>query len=108
RRGVAGRARSRWPGAGAAWGALLAVLFPMLGIVQNGPQIAADRYTYHAAPALAILVGGATMRWCSTAPWLRATVISAALAVLAVLTWRETAIWHDSERLWARVLAVDS
>ena len=30
--------------------------------VQNGPQIAADRYTYFAAPALAILVGAALLR----------------------------------------------
>jgi Tfp pilus assembly protein PilF len=99
--------RRRHPAVTTAWVVFLVVLFPMLGIVQNGPQIAADRYTYHAAPALAILVGGAVMAWRGT-PWLRASVVSGGLALLAVLTWRQTAIWHDSERLWARVLVVDS
>jgi protein O-mannosyl-transferase len=52
-------ARRRFPGIVAALLAFIVVTLPMLGIVQNGPQIAADRYTYHAAPALAIIAGGA-------------------------------------------------
>lgn len=100
-------ARRRAPAVTASWFAFVALLLPMLGIVQNGPQIVADRYTYHAAPALALLVGAAVAR----RPWpalLRATVAAAALTVLGVLTWRQADVWHDSERLWSRVLEVDS
>ena len=104
---LAWAARRRWPAATAALVAFLALLLPMLGVVQNGPQIAADRYTYHAAPALAIALGAALGRW--RAPLLiRSTVAVGALALLAVLTWRQTRVWRDSEQLWARVLSVDS
>ena len=100
--------RRRWPGLTTAWLVFLAVILPMLGIVQNGPQIAADRYTYHAAPALAILGGGALWRWRAVPNVVRVSAAAAVLAVLGVLTWRQTEVWHDSERLWAQVLRVDS
>src|SRR4030095_3057095 len=58
--------RRRWPCVAATWFIFVAISLPMLGIVQNGPQIAADRYTYHAAPALAILAGVAFLRLRST------------------------------------------
>ena len=99
--------RRRYPGATTAWLVFLVVLLPMLGLVQNGPQIAADRYTYHAAPALAILAGAALGAWRVPAA-LRLAVSGAAVAVLGALTWKQTGIWHDSERLWSRVLRVDS
>src|SRR5439155_22900899 len=54
--------RRQWPGVTAACLAFVAIMLPMLGVVQNGPQIAADRYTYHAAPALAILAAGCYAR----------------------------------------------
>ena len=100
--------RRRWPGAAAACLAFLAVILPMLGVIQNGPQIAADRYTYHAAPALAILAGGGLV-WAErsvgslTTRWL----VSGLLVALGTLTWRQTHVWHDSEMLWTRVLALD-
>jgi Tfp pilus assembly protein PilF len=98
--------RRRYPGVTAAWFSFLLVVLPMLGLVQNGPQIAADRYTYHAAPALALLAGAAV------ATSGRATIVRYALAgalimPLMVATWRQTVFWQTSERLWTRVLAVD-
>src|SRR5207249_1919349 len=50
--------RRRCPGLPAAWLEYVVVLLPVLGIAQNGPQIAADRYTYLAAPGWAILGRG--------------------------------------------------
>src|SRR5262245_59489873 len=38
--------RARWPGLGAAWLASVILFAPVIGIVHNGPQLAADRYTY--------------------------------------------------------------
>jgi tetratricopeptide (TPR) repeat protein len=105
---IALAARRRWPGLTTAWLVFLVVLLPMLGLVQNGPQIAADRYTYHAAPALAILAGAALWLWRTVPNAARLAVATAVLAVFATLTWRQTAIWHDSDHLWAQVLRVDS
>lgn len=105
---VAWVGRRRWPGMTAAVLAFVAISLPMLGIVQNGPQIAADRYTYHAAPALAILAGGGL---CLLARSMSAAVVGAGAAailiVLATLTAAQTSVWRDSTRLWARVLEVE-
>src|SRR5437899_178650 len=49
--------RRRVPGLLAAWVVYVVVLLPVLGIVQSGPQIAADRYTYLAGLGWAILAG---------------------------------------------------
>ena len=106
--GGAALARRRWPGLTTAGLVFLVVVLPMLGLVQNGPQIAADRYTYHAAPALAILAGGALWQWRGAPNAVRTAVAATIIAVLGVLTWRQTEVWHDSERLWTRVLQVDS
>ena len=38
--------RRRWPWLAAAWSAYVVTALPVLGVFQNGPQIAADRYTY--------------------------------------------------------------
>jgi Tfp pilus assembly protein PilF len=100
--------RRRLPGVTASWFAFLLVMLPMLGIVQNGPQIVADRYTYHAAPILGLLVGAAWARWHDTRAWLRLGVPACVLIPLGAATWHQTEYWRDSERLWSRVLAVDS
>jgi len=102
---IAWFARRRFPGVTAALVAFTAAIFPLLGIVQNGPQIAADRYTYHAAPALALLAGGAL------AMYNRRAVLIGAAAVVAswgILTNRQTRVWTNSESLWMRVLRFDS
>ena len=101
--------RRRFPGVVAAVGAFLVAILPMLGIVQNGPQIAADRYTYFAAPALALLVGAAYI-WTSRAHHVTAARVGALslAAILTLLTWRQTLVWRDTRALWTRVLALDS
>jgi tetratricopeptide (TPR) repeat protein len=106
--GLAWIVRRRWPGATAAWLAFLVIILPMLGVVQNGPQIAADRYTYHASPALAIVAGAGLFLLARGAFLARAAIGGAILAVLGALTWNQTGVWHDSERLWSRVLEIDS
>ena len=101
--------RNRWPGLTAAWFKFVLVSLPMLGVVQNGPQIAADRYTYHSAVILAILAGG--VLWAATRIMARAvlpvTFAAILLCVLSFLTWRQIAVWHDSTALWTRVLDED-
>src|SRR5437867_6146782 len=106
--------RRRVPGLPAAWLAYIVILLPVLGIVQSGPQIAADRYTYLAGLGWAILAG-AGLLFCGRASrrsttgtpitWPIAGVAICAVAGLAVLTWNQAQIWHDSERLWTHALA---
>src|SRR5213593_1248465 len=108
--------RRRWPGLPAAWLAYVVVLLPVLGIAQNGPQIAADRYTYLAALGWAILAGAGLLScWrlstSSTtgapATWGLAGMATGVVIALGVLTWNQVQVWHDSERLWTHAVAVD-
>jgi len=104
---VAWLVRRRQPAITTALAVFFVVTLPMLGIVQNGPQIAADRYTYFAAPALSVLAG-AGLAWLLRR-WSTLAVGSsvALLIALGALTWEQSAVWHDSETLWTRVLEVD-
>src|SRR5439155_949926 len=106
--------RRRVPGLPAAWLAYIVILLPVLGIVQSGPQIAADRYTYLAGLGWAILAG-AGLLFCGRASrrsttgtpitWPIAGVAICAVAGLGVLTWNQAQIWHASERLWTHAEA---
>lgn len=105
--------RNRWPAIAAAWFASVIMLGPVSGIVQNGPQIAADRYTYLPALPWAVLAGAAlSMGWRAARRsasrvaelWLFGPAVLA--AVLGVLTSIQTQTWHDSRRLWTHALAV--
>jgi hypothetical protein len=100
--------RRRWPALAAAWIAFVALSLPMLGIIQNGPQIAADRYTYHSSPALALLAGVAIIHALSRIRVERVRLAGAAVSlVLVVLTWQQCGVWKNSAALWDRVLALD-
>ena len=100
-------ARKHWQGFVAAVTAFVLITLPMLGAVQNGPQIVADRYTYHAAPALAVLVAGGALWMLVRAR--RRTLGLALLVVLtlATLTWEQSGVWRNSETLWQQVLDED-
>src|SRR5438128_1315693 len=107
--------RRRVPGLPVAWVAYIVVLVPVLGIVQIGPQIAADRYTYLAGLGWAILAGaGLLFCWrtprsskAGTPTTLPIAGVAICVVGLGVLTWNQVQIWHDSERLWTHALALD-
>jgi tetratricopeptide (TPR) repeat protein len=100
--------RRRWPGGVAALIAFVVISLPMLGIVQNGPQIAADRYTYHSSPALALFAAGALFFALRVPKPVARAGAGALVIVLALATAEQTTTWRDSLHLWTRVLAVDS
>ena len=93
------------------WFWYLAMLVPVIGVIQVGGQAHADRYTY--LPHIGVYVG---------ATWLLANGlrrvhcpkgIAAVIAIvlLAPLVWSarlQTSFWRDSESLWRRALAVTS
>ncbi|MBW2738456.1 MAG: tetratricopeptide repeat protein [Deltaproteobacteria bacterium] len=108
--------RNRWPGAIAAWGCYMVSVSPLLGFVQSGPQVVADRYTYIASLPFGILVAAGIFRlWTarrnktlSSKAWLSAAaVVVASLVVLSVLSFRQIRIWHDNHTYWEHVLQLE-
>lgn len=79
---------------------------PFLGVVQNGPQIAADRYTYFAGVALSGMFLAAIVALPNTATRLIAS--GSIIATLVVATRAQARVWTNSETLWQRVLLMDS
>jgi len=105
--------RRRWPILAAVWSTYILMLLPVSGIAQNGPQIAADRYTYLPMIGWAFLAGGclwtvlaSTHRRATRRVWAPTmAVIVAALIALAMLTRQQVMTWHDSAVLWTHALA---
>jgi len=109
------RNRRFWPALAAAWAVYLTALTPNAGFVNIAPrQIAADRYSYLASIGFVALGAGLIFRWsCGDLRWRllpipgrgarRAVGFAglAAVGLLCVLSWRQSATWHDSEMLWA-------
>ncbi|HTN70314.1 MAG TPA: tetratricopeptide repeat protein [Methylomirabilota bacterium] len=107
--------RRRWPAGLAGWVCYVVIVAPVLGFVQSGRQMVADRYSYLSCLAWAILAGaGLYYLWrCGVdrrsgqKPFLFATGAAAMMIILlGVLTWRQVGVWHDTDTLWKRVLAV--
>src|SRR6185369_16158993 len=89
----------RRPWLAAAWVAYVAILSPVLGFAQTGPQLAADRYTYLASLPLVALLTAGIERALAAAPRRAPLVLAAAAAVVAaygVACERQTRVWHDS------------
>jgi len=96
--------RARRPWMLAAWTAYVVMLLPVVGLAHNGPQIAADRYTYLPCLPFALVAGAGVALL-----WRRAWVVAASAAALlglAVLTAFQIGAWRDAESLWTRALAV--
>ncbi|HUE30733.1 MAG TPA: tetratricopeptide repeat protein, partial [Verrucomicrobiae bacterium] len=100
-------ARRRWPSGLVAWACYAAIASPVLGFVQTGPQIAADRYTYLACLPWAVLVAAAVQRAALARGRLAWPVSAAALVALGVLTIGQIAVWRDSFALWEYTLRID-
>ncbi len=112
--GLAVGLRRRWPALAATWAGYVVMLLPVSGIVHNGPQITADRYSYLPCLAWALLAGGGvgaawlylrrTRSVSSAAAWTVALVLLVT-AGLGTLTWRQAYVWHDTGTFWTQALA---
>jgi Tfp pilus assembly protein PilF len=107
-------ARERRPAFFAAWFYYVALLAPVSGLAQSGPQLVADRYTYLSCLSWAVLAGGCLVMAMNGAlerrRLARAALACAVLAIVAglgSLSWRQSAVWRNSETLWTRVLEID-
>jgi Tfp pilus assembly protein PilF len=105
--------RRRYPWGLTAWACYVALLLPVLGLVQAGPQIAADRYTYLGCLPWAVVVAAGVYRLPQVAglQGLAASAVcvalAAAIACLGFLTARQTRVWKDSFTLWNHVLQLE-
>ncbi len=98
----------RAPAVTAAWVAYALTVAPVLGVLQSGPQLVADRYAYLAGIPFALLAGSALHLACRRGPAWRAAggaIALAAVVALAAQSWRQCAIWRDSEALWTHAYA---
>jgi protein O-mannosyl-transferase len=98
--------RRRAPYLAVGWLWFLGMLVPMIGLVQVGWQARADRYTYLSQIGLCIMLAWTVHR--AAAAWRvqrEAFVASlAAVAVLAGVAWRQTALWGDDVAFWQHTL----
>jgi Flp pilus assembly protein TadD len=91
------------------WLWFLGTLVPVVGLVQVGAQIMADRYFYIPSIGLfiAIVFGLADIAERRRfAPWLSAAIANVILLVLATLTDAQIHQWHDSITLFKHALTV--
>jgi tetratricopeptide (TPR) repeat protein len=93
------------------WFWYVAMLVPVIGIMQVGAQARADRYTYLPQIGLYLLaawtISDLAMAW----PYRRQILAAAATLVIVALAWRariQDTYWRDSETLWTHALAVTS
>jgi tetratricopeptide (TPR) repeat protein len=115
-------ARHRWPAGLAAWLfyvvnliPYVAFLVPVLGSLENGPQVNPDRYSYIACLPWAILAGAGALSvwrvWLSEHGGFRTLALAsvpvvAIVAALVTLTWKQTQVWRDTETLMRQAVEV--
>ena len=108
--------RRYMPWALTAWVCYIVIVSPLLGFVQSGPQIVADRYTYISCMPFGVLAGIGMLRlWTSLQKKSSPSVtgifaillICVGLIVLSALSCRQTSIWYDNRTFWDYVLKLN-
>jgi tetratricopeptide (TPR) repeat protein len=93
----------------AAWFWYAGLLVPVIGFVQVGDQVMADRYTY--LPMMSIGAAIAFGSWhlikgAKTRQWIFALVTIAVAALLSMQTRKQTATWRDDITLFGHAVSV--
>jgi tetratricopeptide (TPR) repeat protein len=91
------------------WLWYVAMLAPVLGLVQVGQQAYADRYTYLPTLGVLVMLTWSVAELVLRRPSLRRAVVAITLVVLAalgLLTARQVSFWRDTRRLYEHALAV--
>ena len=101
--------RNRVPALAAAWWSYLALLGPVLGLLQVGGQAVADRYAYLAmVPALLAL--GSVILWL----WRRGAILFKMVLYIVLGLWfiflglstrKQIGVWRDDLSLWGAALS---
>ena len=101
-------ARGKFPYLLVGWLWYLGMLVPVIGLVQQGQQGMADRFTYLPQVGIALIVAWTIADLVARWPGGRAACAVAASVVIALLlgqAWRQASYWHDSATLWSYTLA---
>ena len=105
--------RRQWHAGLAVWVYYVAMVAPVSGIIQSGPQLVADRYSYLSCLGWALLAGSGLVHlwrhWLNsnrTTSSLAGVVVVVVVVGLSYLTRQQIQVWHDTDRLWRRVIAV--
>jgi hypothetical protein len=99
----------RRPWLAVGWGVCLALLAPVLGLVEIGLQARADRYMYLPLAGLACIAAWEGLAFARRGAWRRRAARAAGAALLLALSLAsraQLAHWRDSEALYARAVAV--
>jgi len=107
--------RRQWPAALAAGAYYIIMLAPVLGMLQSGRQLVADRYSYLSCLSWTLLAAGGVNYYLrkgdanhrgSKAKTFLLSAGAALIILLAVLSWRQINVWHDTDHLWAQIIRV--
>jgi tetratricopeptide (TPR) repeat protein len=99
----------RYPFLIVGWLWYLGTLVPVIGVVQIGNQQMADRYTYLPLIGIFIVLTWLAASGCPSRAWAGQWLRLAAagiVVVLAILAWRQTGTWRDTEHLFVHAVAV--
>ena len=103
-------ARKRAPALAAAAAVYVLALLPVLGLLQAGPQLVAERYSYLACMPWAILAGaGILVALARSGAAVRAALLAAVAATVALLvplSRAQARTWTDSRTLFEHAIAV--
>ena len=103
--------RKKYPFLLVGWLWYLGMLVPMIGIIQVGSQVRADRYTYLPEIGLYLLVGWGAMQLFHQWHRSRAILAVASLLIITTLITRsyfQTYYWQNTETLWKHAIATTS
>jgi tetratricopeptide (TPR) repeat protein len=103
--------RTKYPFLLTGWLWYLGMLVPMIGIIQVGSQVRADRYTYLPQIGLYLLVAWSAMEFFRQSRRSRVILASAGLLIITALITRsyfQTSYWQDTETLWKHAVATTS
>jgi tetratricopeptide (TPR) repeat protein len=106
-----GLAWRKYPYLLVGWLWYLGMLVPVIGLVQVGDQVRADRYTY--LPQIGLYVAAAcgladVSRLWRYGRWACSCAATLVIAVLIAAAARQTSYWRDGETMWKHTLACTS
>jgi tetratricopeptide (TPR) repeat protein len=103
--------RRKYPFLLTGWLWYLGMLVPMIGIIQVGSQVRADRYTYLPQIGLYLLVAWGAMELFHQWRCSKVVLAGAGLLIIIALITRsyfQTSYWQDTETLWKHATATTS
>ncbi len=95
------------PGLVLAAVAYVVILAPVSGIMQRGPQLAADRYSYLATLPLYLLLGSVLARIAHRSGFIAATIAIAITLIWSPMSRMQVSNWRSSFALWQSAIKYD-